>query len=81
MPEPPVSKDKPSRIGRLVLLVVALGCGFAILVLAQRSATRERDGRTLELQHQIEGLRQDLNDVTQEIEVRKNAETQRQAEE
>lgn len=74
MPESPVSNDRPSRRGRLVLFVVSLGCGFAILVLAQRSATRERDGQTLELQHRIEGLRQDLNDVTQEIEDRKNAE-------
>ena len=64
MNAPPASKDRPSRLGRLLLFVACLGCGFAVLILAQRSVFRERNAQDRELREHIEDVRNELNNVT-----------------
>ena len=55
--DPLVSKDWPSGLGRLLLFVACLGCGFAILILAQRSVSRERDAKDREVRDDIQDIR------------------------
>ncbi|AMV19619.1 hypothetical protein VT03_17115 [Planctomyces sp. SH-PL14] len=60
------SEERPSRLGRLLLFVACLGCGFAVLILAQRSVSRERDANAREMREHVEDVRHDLNGVTKE---------------
>ena len=77
MNDPPASKDRPSRLGRLLLFVACLGCGFAVLILAQRSVSRERDTKAREIREHVEDMRHDLNGVTEESETGGNSAKQR----
>jgi len=62
MQDPPASRERPSRLGRLLLFVACLGCGFAILILAQRSVTREREAENQEMREQTEHIRRGPGD-------------------
>lgn len=57
MQDSPASRERPSQLARLLLFVACLGCGFATLILAQRSVSRERDAENQELREQIEDIR------------------------
>lgn len=60
------SEERPSRLGRLLLFVACLGCGFSVLILERRSVSRERDANARELGEHAEDVRHDLNGVTKE---------------
>ncbi|AMV16956.1 hypothetical protein VT03_03640 [Planctomyces sp. SH-PL14] len=62
MNDPRASEERPSRLARLLLFAACLGCGFATLILAQRSASHEQDAENQALREQIEDIRRGPGD-------------------